>query len=80
MQRKVAGTVTHVEGIAAGASLWNDPVLADNIPDTKILAGNLEGDIDGCAGCKLDFFEATELTDGGIEAAIRGEPNIPRFN
>lgn len=74
---EVARAVADMDGVAASAGLWDHPILADDVPDTKVLAREGESDVGGGAGCELEFLEATKLADGGIEAAIGGELEIP---
>lgn len=74
---EVARAVANMDGVAPSAGLWDHPVLADDVPNTKILAGEGESDVRRGAGCELEFLEATELADGGIEAVVGGELEIP---
>lgn len=66
-----------MDGVAASTGLRDHPVLADDVPDTEVLAGKGEGDISRSTGCELEFLEATELADRGIEAIVGREFEIP---
>lgn len=77
LEREVARAIADVDSVAASASLRDHPVLADDVPNTEVLAGKGEGDVSGGAGCELEFLEAAELADGGIEAIVWRELEIP---
>lgn len=66
-----------MDGVATDTGLWDHPVLADDVPDAEILAGDREGDVGGGASRKLEFLEAAELADGGVETVVGRELDIP---
>lgn len=65
-----------MDGVATGTGLWDHPVLADDVPDAEVLAGDREGDVGGGAGRELEFLEAAELTDRSVETVVGGELDI----
>lgn len=64
-------------GVATDTGLWDHPVLADDVPDTKVLAGDREGDVGGGTGRELEFLKATKLADRGVETVVGRELEIP---